>query len=195
MSSAEEELAAPDRALWGTARDPANRRFIEAWLAWRGVNRLMPTRSAMEIADIRELLGSVALFEVLGPNDIRIKVAGGRLREHANFEATGRNFAEITPPDFWPIRSYRMMQMSSLPCAGRSINVDRRTLGEGIIFEIMTLPIDADAPGGARLLISCVVPLEGGFQTPKPDRQPVFLAAESFTFLDIGAGVPARTEP
>ncbi len=195
MSAAEEEVAAPDRALWGAAHDPANRRFIEAWLAWRGGNRLMPTRNAMEIADIRELLGSIALFEILGPNDIRIKVAGGRLREHANFEATGRNFAEITPPGFWPIRSYRMMQMASLPCAGRSINVDRRTLGEGIIFEIMTLPIDADTPGGPRLLISCVVPLEGGFQTPRPDRQPVFLAAESFSFLDIGAGVPPRTEP
>lgn len=184
-----------DERLRGAVRDRASRRFIEAWLAWRGPGRLMPTRSALEIADIRELLGQVALFEVLGPDKIMIKVAGTRLRDITNVEATGRNFAELTPPEVWPVRRYRMMQVASRPCAGVAITRDRRTLGDGVTFEIVSLPIDADQPGGARLLIHCVTSIEGGFQPPTPDRQPVMLLPDRFEFLDIGAGTPERIEP
>lgn len=195
MSASGSTLSLSDQRLRAALRDRASRRFVEAWLGWRGWGRLMPTRSAMEIADIRDLLGLVALFEVHGPDRIMIKVAGTQLRDIANVEATGRNFAELTPPEVWPIRRYRMTEIAARPCAGVAITRDRRTLGDGVTFEIVTLPVDADAPGGARLLINCVTPIEGGFQPPAPDRRPVMLLSERFAFIDIGAGTPERTEP
>jgi hypothetical protein len=185
----------PDEGLLGAVREAPSRRFMAAWLGWRGSGRLVPPRSAMELVDIRDLLGSVALFEISGPDDIRFKMAGARLREYANFEASGKNFAELTPPAVWPIRRYRMMRMACWPCAGISTKHDVRRLGEGSNFEIVTLPIGADAPGGMPLLISCVTPIGDTPAPPAPDREPVMLLADGFRFVDIGAGTPARTQP
>jgi len=195
LKAAESVPKSPDDALLSAMREPSSRRFVQAWLGWRGDTRLLPPRSAMELVDIRDLLGSVALFEICGPDEIRFKMAGARLREYANFEASGRNFAELTPAEVWPIRRYRMMRMACWPCAGISTKHDLRRLGEGSNFEFVTLPIGADTPGGMPLLITCVTPLGGELEPTAPDREPVMLLADGFRFIDIGAGTPARTNP
>jgi hypothetical protein len=183
-----------EERLRNRVRGAVSRRFVLAWLRWRR-DRLMPNRSALDIADIRDLLASVALVEVAGPDEMRLKVAGTRLRDYANFEATGMSLADITPPDHWPIRRYRMMQMAAWPCGGVSLKLDRRTAGSGVPFEIVTLPIMPDESGAPHQLITCVVPIGGKSEPPVPDRKPVMLLADHFDFLDIGAGTPDRTAP
>lgn len=195
MTIADPNASSPDQRLRDAVREPASLRFIEAWLGWRGSSRLMPPRTAMDIGDIRELLDAVMLFELNGPDDIRIRVAGTRFRHHANFEATGRNLIELTPPALWPIRRYRMHAMAQLPCAGAMTTFDRETIGAGITIESVTLPIDADQPGGSRLLISCLTPVGGAYEPPAPSRRQYIVLADQFAFVDIGAGRPERTEP
>lgn len=175
--------------------EEANLKFVEAWLGWRGEGRLIPPRGAMEIADIGALLGSVLLFEINGPDEIRIKVAGSRLRDYANFEATGRSLRDVTPPGIWPVRRYRMQAIASWPCAGAMTTLDRKSIGAGVSVEGLTLPIDADEPGGSRLLITCLTALSGAVEPPVPGRRPLTVLPDQFAFIDIGAGRPERTEP
>ena len=191
-------LDAIDDALRHVPRDPANRRFIEAWLGWRGERRLIPPRAEIEIADIKTLLGRVILFELLGPDDIRLKVAGSQLRDHAAFEASGRNLAELTLPEQWPLRRYRLTTMAHRPCGGVTLMHGRPgSHNEGTMFETVALPLAPDHPAKPPLLISNVAVIAGSgspVSELKPP-QPILLLPEDFRFLDLGAGVPEREAP
>jgi hypothetical protein len=178
------------QALLAVPRDQTNRQFIAAWLAWRGPGRLLPRRSAVELADIKQLLGRVVLLEIIGDDDIRIKVAGSQLREHANFEATGKNFADLTPPDEWPVRRWHLTQMARRPCGGALISRDG-----GVTFEGVTLPLEPEDPGKPRLLMSNVAVLGGIYERAAKDRPQIIRLADEFRFLDLGAGIPDRIRP
>lgn len=181
-----------DRALLAAPHDQISRRFVAAWLGWRGAARLTPNRSAIELADIKELLGRVVLFEVIGPAEILIKVAGTQLRDHAAFEATGRNFAELTPPGQWPLRRWRMQEMATLPCGGVMTS---RNGGEGFTFETVTLPIAPDDPAKPPLLMSNIAVLGGVYEPPAKDSPALVPLVDIFRFVDLGAGIPRAAGP
>jgi hypothetical protein len=181
-----------DQALLTAPHDQANQHFIAAWLNWRGPERLMPKRSAVELGDIKGLLGRIILFEIISEDDIRIKVAGTQLREHINFEATGRNFAALTPPDQWPLRRWRLNEMATRPCGGTMIN--RETYidsGDTVSFETVTLPVEPEGLGRPRLLMSNVAVL-GSSGAPAKDRPQMIFMPDQFRFLDLGAGISAQ---
>ena len=108
---------------------------------------------------------------------------------------TGRDYKDLTPPEFWPIRRYRLEQMVSRPCAGVMIYLERHTAGRKMAYEVVTLPLAADRPGGPRFLISNVTPTKDEFEPPAADRPQIVAPAERFRFLEIGAGTPSRTRP
>jgi hypothetical protein len=186
-----------DQALLAAPHDQANQRFIAAWLGWRGPERLMPKRSAVELGDIKGLLGRIILFEIISEDDIRIKVAGSQLRDHINFEATGRNFAAVTPPDQWPLRRWRLSEMATRPCGGTMINRETYTdSGDAVSFETVTLPVEPEGLGKPRLLMSNVAVLGAVYEPPAKDRPQMIFMPDQFRFLDLGAGIPAQsTEP
>lgn len=188
-------LADFDQGLLAAPRDQVSRRFVAAWLGWRRTGRLMPTRAEIELADIKELLGRVMLFELIGPEEILVKVAGSQLRDHAAFEATGKNFAELTPPGQWPLRQWRMEQMVVRPCGGIMITRGDGASGIGGTFETVTLPLAPDAPGKPRLLMSYVAVVGGVYEPAAQDRPHTVPLVDEFRFLDLGAGVPDRTVP
>lgn len=187
-----------DDALRHVPRDPSSRLFIEAWLDWRGERRLIPPRAEIDIADIKMLLGRVLLFELLGPDDIRVKVAGSQLRDHTEVETTGRNLAEFTQPEQWPLRRYRLMTMAHRPCGSVTLIHGRPdSRNEGAAFEVVTLPLVPDHPAKPPLLISnvAVIASSDGPDSelkPAPSTLPL---AEDFRFLDLGAGVPEGEGP
>jgi hypothetical protein len=185
-----------DEALLAAPHDQANRNFIAAWQRWRGPSRLVPKRAALELGDIKPLLGRVILFELISDDEILVKVAGSLLRDHGNFEATGRNLRDLTPSEQWPVRRWRMNAAAALPCGARMVNIDTRTRsGEGNAFETVTLPIEPDEPEKPRLLMSNVAVLGGIYEPPAKDRPQLAWLPEEFCFLDLGAGVPGRIDP
>jgi hypothetical protein len=185
-----------DEALLAAPHDQTNRQFIAAWLRWRVRGRLLPKRSAVGLGDIKPLLRRVVLLELAGEDNIRIKVAGSQLRDHADFEATGRSLAEITPPERWPLRRWRVTEMASRPCGSWMINHDRQTQGsEGVTFETVTLPLEPDGPGKPRLLISHLAVVGGIYEPPIKGRPQLFRISSDFRFLDLGAAIPDRIEP
>jgi hypothetical protein len=190
-----EPLADFDQGLLAAPRDQMSRRFVAAWLGWRGTGRLLPRRGDVELGDIKVLLGRVLLFELVGPAEILVKVAGSQLRDHAAFEATGKNFAELTPPEQWPLRQWRMEQMAARPCGGIMITRGDGASGFGGTFETVTLPLAPDAPGKPRLLMSNVAVVGGIYEPPAKDRPHIVPLADEFRFLDLGAGVPDKATP
>jgi hypothetical protein len=190
-----EPLADVDQGLLAAPRDQMSRRFVAAWLAWRSTGRLVPMRGDVELGDIKALLGRVLLFELVGPTEILVKVAGSQLRDHAAFEATGKNFAELTPPGQWPLRQWRMEQMAARPCGGIMITRGDGASGFGATFETVTLPLAPDAPGKPRLLMSNVAVVGGVYEPPAKDRPHTVPLVDEFRFLDLGAGVPDKATP
>ncbi|HXY99100.1 MAG TPA: PAS domain-containing protein [Stellaceae bacterium] len=186
-----EPFAEIDQALLAASSNEVSRRFIAAWLGWRGAARLLPKRADIDIADIKELLDRVILVELGGPDGLRVKVAGSRLRNHIDFEATGKNLAAITPPGDWPLRRWRITEMATRPCAGVSILRDRRRR-DGITVEMVTLPLEPDAPGKPPLTLSNIAVCGGVYEPPPKDRPLLWPAVEEFRFLDLGAGVPEK---
>lgn len=183
-----------EEALLEAPRDRLSRRFIGAWLGWRRTGRLLPKRTEMDLSDIKELLGRIILFELIAPDDIRIKVAGTQLREHADFEATGRNLAELTPPGHWPMRRWRMQEMAALPCGGVMITRDQPAIGFGGTLETVTLPVEPDEDGRPRLLLSNVAVL-GDVHPSVKGRPRIVPMVDEFRFLDLGAGLPGSAPP
>jgi hypothetical protein len=191
-----EPIPGIDQALLAAPRDQANRNFVAAWQRWRGAGRLLPKRSAVEVGDIRQLLGRVILFELISDDEILVKVAGSQLREHTSFEATGRNLRDLTPGEQWPVRRWRMKAAAAQPCGAWMVNRDTRTRsGEAVAFETLTLPVEPDEPGKPRLLMSNVAVLGGVYEQPAEHRSQIALLPDEFRFLDLGAGVPGRIGP
>jgi hypothetical protein len=185
-----------DQALRAAPHDQANRDFIVAWQGWRGPGRLLPKHSAVELGDIKHLLGRVILLELVSENHVLVKVAGSQLRDHAGFEATGKNLRDLTPSEQWPVRRWRMNAAATRPCGAWMVNIDTRTRsGDGVYFETLTLPIEPDQPDKPRLLMSNVAFL-GGIYAPRVEDGPrLAWLPDGFCFLDLGAGVPDRIEP
>jgi hypothetical protein len=185
-----------DQVLRAAPHDQANRDFIMAWQGWRGPGRLMPKRSAVELGDIKPLLGRVILLELVSEDQVLVKVAGSQLREHAGFEATGRNLRDLTPSEQWPVRLWRMNAAATHPCGAWMVNIDTRTRsGDGVYFETVTLPIEPDGPEKPRLLLSNVAFLGGIYEKRAENGPQLAWLPEGFCFLDLGAGIPDRIEP
>lgn len=185
-----------DQKLLAAAQEEGNRQFIAAWQGWRGAGLLVPKRSAVELGDIKQLLGRVILFELVSDDEIRIRVAGSQLREHHNVEATGKNLRDLTPAEQWPLRRWRTRAAAMRPCGARMINIGtRKPGGEGAAFETVTLPLEPDDARKPRLLMSNVALVSGKYAPPAKSRPEEALLPIEFSFLDLGAGIPERIDP
>jgi len=173
---------------------PQNRVLAEAWASWRD-GAVLPRRSAVRLEDLKPVLDKVSLVEVYGPDDMRIRVAGTGLRGFVGFELTGTSYRDITPPEEWPTRSFRVLAMVGQPCGGLSV-FDTQFVGGGAAeIELLTLPVADDSSGQARFIIAHAgvrtVPLD--MIAPPGGRQ--MRLADAFRYLDIGRGIPAATAP
>jgi hypothetical protein len=175
--------------LAGALRDQDTARFVEAWAGWRK-GRLLPRRADMELRDIARVLNRVTLFEVRGPDDIVVRLAGTALRDLVELDLTGRNFRDVTAPEEWPTRRQRMLGMSETPCGGFMNYRDAQPTGRVVVFEAVNLPLDPDEAGKPRLLLSCSSLLARSFEAPRQDAPRTIAVASNFTYVDIGAGVP-----
>jgi len=169
------------------------RRFIEAWLQWRG-DAMLPRRAQIDLNQIKVLLPFVTLLEHRSVDDVRYRVAGTMITHHLGAEPTGKNYADLTPPEQWPVRRYRLASMVGRPCGGALHHEHEHDLRR-VVTAILTLPLAPDAADGPPLLLSVLAPLE-----QLPDSRATSLShkmrlPERFAFVDIGAGVPDSTEP
>jgi hypothetical protein len=188
-----EPLAEIDRVLLAAPCDQTNRQFVAGWLGWRGKG-LLPRRDEIDLDDMKTLRGGMMMFELGGPEEIRVATAGSRMCAHTGCDVTGKRFSEISPLDGWPMRRWRMLEAARRPCGTIVIAHDLQTEGDGVRFEVVTLPLDPEAPGAARWLVSHIAVLGGIYEPPSKHRTAAVPPTESFRFLDLGAGVPEKPD-
>lgn len=184
MISIEQLRAVPNDSL---------RHFIEAWLQWRAA-AILPHRTQVDLNQIKTLLPFISLLEYRSADDVRYRVAGTKITHYLGVEPTGQNYADLTPVGQWPVRRFRLASMVRQPCGGALHHEEEHDLRR-VATASLTLPLLPDAPGGFPLLLALLAPLDR-----LPDAQATSLShkmrlPERFTFVDIGAGVPASTEP
>ncbi len=180
--------------LIASVREARSKRFITAWLRWRGT-RALPLRSALDLADVKPLLALVMLTEVRGPDEVLVRLAGSQLGEYLGYELTGRNLLAFTVPADRPLRSYRFLQMSGMPCGSVFEHQHVMPSGRVLPSEVVILPIDPDEPGKPRVLMHSFAPLRARFKPGRgPDGQEIPIG-HLFRFLDVGFGMPESTEP
>jgi hypothetical protein len=174
--------------LKALVKKPLTRQFIEAWVRWRATG-VVPRRSEMELRDIAGSLETIILFDYLGPDEIMLRVAGTRLGELSGIELTGKNYKDLTRPEYWPTRSRRIGAMLARPCGG--IMYVRYVMANGrrLRFETVSLPLMADGQSEVRQLIACNTLVDGDFP-PAGVRSQGIPGVEDFAFVDIGAGIP-----
>jgi hypothetical protein len=173
--------------------EPANLEFARLWLGWRG-ERLLPRRAEIELPAIRRLLPLVLMIEYRTPDEAIIRVAGSRLRDFVGYELTGANYIELAPPEDRHVRRYRCWTIATRPCGSRLIYDHRLESGRITHAEVVSLPLDPDQPGGARMTLANIVPLTHD-PVIEGAAHPLLDVATTYTFLDIGNGVPDSIFP
>jgi hypothetical protein len=175
-------------------RQPQTIQFLDAWLKWRG-SRLLPRRGDVQLRDIVQFIDRAILFEIIGPDEVMVRVAGGSMRELVGVEMTGKNFKSFSSAKDWLTRSYRFMAMATTPCGSCMVLRDLLPSGRTVVYEIVQLPIDPDEAGKPRQLIASNSTLDRYFGDPRPQDGRVVPIPVDYHFIDIGAGAPQRVHP
>lgn len=174
--------------------EPVNVEFAQLWLGWRG-ERLLPRRSDIELNAIRRMLPLVLMIEYRSPDEAIIRVAGSRLRDFVGYELTGANYIELAPPEDRSVRRYRCWAIAAQPCGSRLIYNHRLHSGRVTQAEVVSLPLDPDQLGGARMTLTNIAPLLPRDPIIEGPAAPQLEVAITYAFLDIGAGVPDSIFP
>jgi hypothetical protein len=129
--------------------NPACQPFVDAWLRWRG-DALVPSRSQLDLAEIKRELAMVSLLEVRSPDDVRVRVAGSGLSPFKGFDLTGMNLADLTPKADWPVRRYRLQCIVGHPCGGALIHEMRQRDTVVHAVAMVALPLRPVVADGCR---------------------------------------------
>jgi hypothetical protein len=171
-----------------------NSQLVEAWLGWRA-GRMVPLRSDVDLRSIARELPWIGVLDVGDPGDVIVRIAGTALRDVHGLDMTGRSLREISRAEDWPTRLWRYRALVRQPCGFYSLQHDVLPDGRVIAFELVALPLARDAAGPPTQIICSL------YEQVQPDEPPgaaprhQTTLAQRFAFVDIGAGVPERTEP
>ncbi len=122
--------------------DPTLRRLFTYWDSKRG-DRRWPARVDIDPIDLRELLGSILIVDVVPAGTsprFRYRLFGTKLAERAGFEMTGKFVDEWMDPEYasYLIQSYREVYDAARPFRRlRRMIKDDRTMN----YECVLLPL------------------------------------------------------
>ena len=169
------------------------RDFASYWLSRRG-GLFMPRRRDIDPSEIRGLLPSICLIEVVSPETAVFRLAGTAHRETMGFEPTGRNIVDLVETAHRPIRAWRFWNSATQPCGQSAVIRARFSSGLEDEIEFVLLPVHVDDPR-ARPLLCGVMASVGGRHWLNTKSAEQIAAPHRFRFLDIGAGVPDCVQP
>lgn len=152
-------IAGSDRAE--DLEQPSLRNFHRYWLDKRGTRR-WPSRADIDPLDLKSLLGSIALLDVVHGADVttpprfRYRVFGTRFVEWFGFDMTGRMLDDWPAPEYRAVMnaSYREVAMAGRPFRRlRSFVKDNRVLR----YEALMLPLGNDSGDGTASHIEQII--------------------------------------
>lgn len=160
-----------------------------AWAAWRGEG-LLPQRSDMRLEDITHVLPYICLADVISETEIIFRLAGTFVREIMGVELTGRNFLDLTEPEYRASRGARTMQNITIPCGAIWIWEIEFAGRKCRQVEILSLPARPNDPIRPMQMISVFGLLEPANRPRAVAHLQQLAAADQHNFIDIGSGLP-----
>lgn len=164
--------------------------LLRAWDRWRGT-QLLPSRADMRMEEIVKLLPNVVLLEVRGPRDIVYRLVGTEISAAIGIELTGRSFLEAAPPEARALRAARINHVVSRPCAAVMHGTQLAVSGLAFAVESIVLPVRPAEAGAPMQALGLVALLPGATPPSQVSEAEAGRLAETYRFVDIGAGVPA----
>ncbi len=167
-----------------TARD-----FAAYWLSRRG-GLFMPRRRDIDPSEIRNLLPSICVLDVVSPEATVFRLAGTAHRETMGFEPTGRNIVDLVESEHRPVRAWRFWMSATQPCGQSAVLKTRFGSGVEDEIEFLLLPARVDDARQRPLLIGVMASINGRQWLNTAGAAERIAAPVRFHFLDIGAGIP-----
>ena len=178
-----------DRQFVQQLQSDTCRTLVDAWMGWRG-DQMIAGRQDMWLADIKAILPSVTLFDVVSPEEIRIRLAASQQEQIAGRPLKGVNLLDFTAPEERAVRSRRMWSMAQQPCGGWGGFVHSLNSGLEISAEAVTLPLRPARADQPMQLITAMARVAGPDRHDEPKPGPVLRVSQDYRFLDGGAGLP-----
>jgi len=186
-----EATSAPAGARVDDTRAQADscRQLIRAWDDWRG-DELLPRRSDIDLAGIKDLLPGLLLLEARARDRFIFRLVGTLIDEALGVGVTGSNYLDFARPELRELRAERMVRQLAWPCGARMITRFVAVDGDALPLEVVALPMRSDADDRPRLLIAAVGGLDAQMIRDVSSTAPLEGGAEVYEYFDIGAGVP-----
>ncbi len=169
------------------------RRLYEYWSSLPKIG-LLPPRSAVNPADLKEILPQIAITEWNPPNELKYRLAGTGVVARFGFDPTGRNFLDLIEPEEKRDIIERLTQIVDTPCGARSVRLETYQRGFQQFVEHAVLPL-ANEGNGKSLLITATGSLARSAELLEPGPLSRIDRPRAAEFIDIGAGVPDLQEP
>lgn len=147
----------------------------------------VPERGDFSPGRIAALMPAVTILEVVSDDLILQRLTGTAVCRALGFDPTGSNALDLMQPQIRPDYLNLIRHQVSTPCGRWNLIRSRR---ENLIerVEVLTLPM-RHSPSGRWMIISYFGTLESLVYDPGPYE---ILGYENTSWIDIGAGVPAR---
>lgn len=162
--------------------------FAEYWASLPKVD-LIPMRASFDPADVRGILSSFEIHEMIGPGHIRVRLAGTSVTDRYGFEITGRNYLDIVHPSRREKVWRALSHIVNHPCAMIVYIRSVRASGLEVVSEAVGFPF-RDEEGRANQVIyqdNARPPVE--YWDYRVDDRKASRALRR-TYIDIGGGVP-----
>lgn len=165
------------------------RRCIDHWLSLPR-NGLVPARTALDPAAIRDILQFFMLWELNHGHDAKWRIVGSGIREWFGTELTGKNVVEIHTEAARPRAIAAGLAMGAQPCGAWGLMALRSPQGYAFLVEVMCLPL-CDAEGNVTLFANTMERLnDRRFFDAMAAAGARMVNFVEHRFIDIGAGLP-----
>jgi len=154
MRFASDRISEREHNTIGDIIDPGLQRLYAYWDDKRGTRR-WPARADIDPLDLRELLGSIVIVDVVGdPPRFCYRLFGTKIAARAGFEMTGKHVDEWLDPEYaaYLHNSYTEVYRAARPFRRlRRIVADRRILN----YESLMLPLGS--PERIAHILACQI--------------------------------------
>jgi hypothetical protein len=164
----------------------------EFWRVYRQLQHdsgvIAPPRRMLNLRSVPTAAPYFGIFEVKGPDEIRVRLIGTGFVLRTGIDNTGRNALDIVPEALRDWTAFHFRRMAETPCG--SICISRETYGGArMLTEVLSLPF-ADTSGRPVLIVSASIPFERPEYIPDGDKMSIG-GFHDVAYLDIGAGTGA----
>lgn len=163
-----------------------NFEYLRHWTSLRR-DRTLPDKSDFLPEEVPRLLPFFAIYELVSPELIKIRLAGTEMIRRHGFESTGSNYLDLVEPYRRPKASEALWQIATHPCGMRVVLQQRYAGGVLQETEALGLPVRNDQ-GDNPLLFYTAFPIERA-KNDLLDRSQVLTVLDR-EFIDLGAGTP-----